>query len=90
MGDLASSARSSSTRSAGARKVALHPDLVRERASLISSAFGSTVLFVVLLALRALLGVDSNLPALVGIALVSGFVAWRAARRILLSRISSK
>lgn len=78
----------SSTQSS--RKVALNPELMRERASLSASAVGALVLFVVLLTLRAMMGVESNLAALVGIAFVAGFVAWRAVRRILMARVPTK
>lgn len=77
-----------STRSSS--KIALNPDLLRERASLSASAIGILVLFVVLLTLRAMLGVESNLAALVGIAFVAGFVAWRTVRRILMAHIPLK
>jgi hypothetical protein len=49
-----------------------------------------TTLFVVLLTLRAILGTDSSLAVLLGIALAAGFVAWRAVRRVLTARIPTQ
>ena len=82
--------KTSATSTRSSSKIALNPDLLRERASLSASAIGVLVLFVVLLTLRAMLGVESNLAALVGIAFVAGFVAWRAVRRILMARVPTK
>ena len=81
----------SSTRSsATSTKVALNPDVLRERASLSASAAGALVWFIVLLTLRAMLGVESNLAALVGVACTASFVAWRSVRRILMARVPAK
>lgn len=86
--DAATSTRTTSSRTK--RTVPTNPEILREKASLLSSAAGVTALFVVLLSLRAILGTDSSLAALVGIALVTGFVFWRALRRLLMARIPSQ
>ncbi len=83
-------------RSLGSRRLAprasryeLGPTLQRERASLFSSAIGVITLFVVLLAARVALS-SVALPVLCGIAVVVGFVVWRAVRHQLLRSIDAK
>ena len=65
----------------------VNPSLQRERASLLSSAIGAFVLFVVLLAARVALP-DVSLAILSGISFVAGFTVWRVVRRQLLRGIS--
>jgi hypothetical protein len=65
----------------------LHPSVLRERALLLSSAWGGIAFFVILLGLRVLLGTASSLALIVVVAAVAGFVAWRVSNRAMLAKI---